>query len=253
MAMFSRRPASLAHLSDEAAARALSKHFGDFVKAAKELGVDRKALSRLSWSNPAILSAARERMDLFIFLQRDEIISGLNSRIASVRRRAVDRMLAHPMMYDHPLLAVCRCSRQLRVLAVLIVGSRMGGRPPSSGRRWLRGNGKPQLSESGKRRLSGSWSWSGSKSWSSAARLSWRRRRLRACGRRTFVVRLGGVAGSGSLAMSFCNLRDFLTVRFNLAVVTRNRLAAATTSPFSKNSAVAASSWSIGSESGLSS
>jgi hypothetical protein len=39
MAMFSRRPASLAHLTDEAAARALSRHFGDFVKAAKELGV----------------------------------------------------------------------------------------------------------------------------------------------------------------------------------------------------------------------
>ena len=96
MAMFSRRPASLAHLSDEAAARALSKHFGNIVEAAKELGVDRKALRRLTWSNPAILDAAHERMSLFIFVQRDEIISGLNSRIASVRRRAIDRMGANP-------------------------------------------------------------------------------------------------------------------------------------------------------------
>ena len=63
MAMFSRRPASLAHLSDEAAARALSKHFGNIVEAAKELGVDRKDLRRLTWSNPAILDAAHERME----------------------------------------------------------------------------------------------------------------------------------------------------------------------------------------------
>ena len=99
MAMFSRRPASLAHLSDEAAARALSKHFGDVVEAAKELGVDRTDLRRLTWSNPAILDAAHERMSLFIFVQKDEIISGLYSRRASERRRAVDRMAANPALF----------------------------------------------------------------------------------------------------------------------------------------------------------
>ena len=102
MAMFSRRPASLAHLSDETAARALSKHFGNIVEAAKELGVDRKDLRRLTWSNPAVLDAAHERMSLFVYGQLDEIISGLNSRVASVRRRAADRLLAHPMMLGHP-------------------------------------------------------------------------------------------------------------------------------------------------------
>ena len=68
----------------------MSKHFGNIVEAAKELGVDRKDLRRLTWSNPAILDAAHERMSLFIFVQRDEIMRGLNSRVASVRRRAVD-------------------------------------------------------------------------------------------------------------------------------------------------------------------
>ena len=102
MAMFSRRPASLAHLSDEAAAPALSRHFGDVAEAAKELGVDRKDLRRLTWSNPGILDAAHERMDLFVFVQLDEIMRGLSSRVASVRRRSVDRMLAHPMMSNHP-------------------------------------------------------------------------------------------------------------------------------------------------------
>ena len=99
MAMFSKRPASLAHLTDEAAARALSKHFGDVLKAAKDLGVDRKDLSKLTWSNPAILDSAHERMGLYIFVQRDEIIRGLHSRRGSERRRAIDRMAANPGLF----------------------------------------------------------------------------------------------------------------------------------------------------------
>ena len=100
--MFSKRPPSLAHLSDEAAARVLSRHFGDIVEAAKDLGVDRKDLRRLTWSNPAILDAAHERMSLCAYHMLDEAMRGLDSRVASVRRRAVDRMLAHPMMSNHP-------------------------------------------------------------------------------------------------------------------------------------------------------
>ena len=107
MAMFSKRPAALAHISDETAARALSKHFGAIVEAAKDLGVDRKDLRRLIWSNPAILDATHERMQLFIVVRRDEIMSGLASKVASVRRRAVDRMFANPALFghlQHPLL-----------------------------------------------------------------------------------------------------------------------------------------------------
>ena len=73
MPFIPKRPPSLAHLTDEAAARALSKHFGDIVETAKDLSVDRKDLRRLTWSNPAILDAAHERMSLFIFVQLDEI------------------------------------------------------------------------------------------------------------------------------------------------------------------------------------
>ena len=98
MPFIPKRPLSLEHLSDEAAARALSRHFGDIVEAAKELGVDRKDLRRLTWHNPAILDAAHERMSLFVFIQRGEVVRGLDSRVASVRRRAVDRMLSHPMV-----------------------------------------------------------------------------------------------------------------------------------------------------------
>ena len=99
MSMFSRRPAALAHISDEAAAKALSRHFGDFVQAACELNISRTDLRRLTWANPSILDAAHERMQLFIFVRKDEIISGLHSRRASERRRAVDRIAANPGLF----------------------------------------------------------------------------------------------------------------------------------------------------------
>jgi hypothetical protein len=109
MPMFSKRPASLSHLSDEQAARALSRRFGDVVKAAKDLGVDRRDLRRLIWSNPAILDAAHERMELFVLVRRDEVMSGLLSNVASVRRRAIDKMFANPVLFDpslHPALSL---------------------------------------------------------------------------------------------------------------------------------------------------
>ena len=99
MSMFSRRPPALAHISDEAAAKALSRHFGDFVQAACELNISRTDLRRLTWANPSILDAAHERMQLFIFVRKDEIISGLHSRRASDRRRAIDRIAANPGLF----------------------------------------------------------------------------------------------------------------------------------------------------------
>ena len=99
MPMFSRRPASLAHISDEAAAKALSRHFGDMVPAAKDLGISAPELRRLTWANPAILDAAHERMSLFVFCRKDEIMRGLHSRRASDRRRAVDGMAANPGLF----------------------------------------------------------------------------------------------------------------------------------------------------------
>lgn len=102
MAMFSKRPASLAHLSDEEAARALSRHFGNIVEGSRDLGVNRKDLRRLTWSNPAILDAAHERMELFAEHMWSEAVRGLDSRVARVRQRSVDRMFAHPRAFGDP-------------------------------------------------------------------------------------------------------------------------------------------------------
>ena len=100
--MFPARPSSLAHLSDEAAARALSRHFGDVAAAAKDLGVTRTDLRRLTWSNPKILDAAQLRQAMFLDRIWDEAVRGLDSRLASVRERAVDRLCAHPRMLGSP-------------------------------------------------------------------------------------------------------------------------------------------------------
>ena len=101
--MFSRRPPSLAHLSDEAAARALSKRFGNIVEAARDLGVDRKDLRRLTWSNPAILAAAHERIDLFVITMRSELVSQALHGSSRVRQCAIDRMYKVAAIPDHPI------------------------------------------------------------------------------------------------------------------------------------------------------
>jgi hypothetical protein len=94
-----KRPPALAHVSEDAAARALSSRFGSVAQAAKDLGVRHGDLGQLIRHNPAILDAAHERMSFFIFVRRDEIISGLSSKVASVRRRAIDRMAANPALF----------------------------------------------------------------------------------------------------------------------------------------------------------
>ena len=132
MAMFSRRPPSLAHLSDEAAARALSRRYGDIIAAAKDLGVDRKDLRRLTWSNPAILAAAHERIDLFVITMRGELVSQVMHGSSRVRQCAIDRMYRVAAIPDHPigkafaglsLGLLARAPRVRSVVEVEVVGA----------------------------------------------------------------------------------------------------------------------------------
>ena len=103
MTMFSKRPPSLVCLSDEVAARALSKCFGNVTEAARDLGVDRKDLRRLTWSNPAVLAAAYERMELFVITMQSELMSQSAHRSSRVRQCAFDRMYKLAAIPDHPV------------------------------------------------------------------------------------------------------------------------------------------------------
>jgi hypothetical protein len=87
-----KRSPALNHLSDEAASIVLAKHFGDVVKAAKELGVDRKDLRRLTWHNPRILNAAHERMELFRIGVKSKILEAVYSPHAKRRRWGFDAL-----------------------------------------------------------------------------------------------------------------------------------------------------------------
>jgi hypothetical protein len=73
------------HVSDEAASIMLARHFGDFVAAARELGVARKDLRKLTWHNPRILKASHERMELFRIGVKSKIIEAVYS--PSAKRR----------------------------------------------------------------------------------------------------------------------------------------------------------------------
>jgi hypothetical protein len=87
-----KRPPALAHLSSTDASLALARHFGDFAKAARELGVDRKDLQQLSRHNPRILRAAHERMDLFRIGVKSKIIEAVLSKSAKKQRWGVDAL-----------------------------------------------------------------------------------------------------------------------------------------------------------------
>ena len=103
MPFIPKRPSALEHLSDEAAACALSRRYGDFIAAAKDLGVDRKDLRRLVWHNPKILAAAHERIDLFVITMRSELVSQAMHGFSRVRQCAIDRMYRVAAIPDHPL------------------------------------------------------------------------------------------------------------------------------------------------------
>ena len=97
-----KRPPALAHVSDEAASIMLARHFGDFVKAARDLGIDCKALRRLTWHNPRILKVAHERMALFHTGVKAKIIEALHSGSAKRRRWAADAMFDAIEFRDSP-------------------------------------------------------------------------------------------------------------------------------------------------------
>lgn len=96
------RPPALTHLSDEAASIVLARHFGDFVAAARELGVDRKDLGQLTRHNPRILKAAHARIELFRIGVRSKIMEAMYSPSAKRRRWGIDAMSDSYEFRDYP-------------------------------------------------------------------------------------------------------------------------------------------------------
>ena len=103
----------------------LARHFGDFVKAARELGVARTDLRRLTWHNPRILNAAHERIELFLIGVRSKIMGAVYSRSAKRRRWGFDAMFDSYEFRDHPFASARWAAPAQRERAKKVVDARL--------------------------------------------------------------------------------------------------------------------------------
>jgi hypothetical protein len=120
-----KRPPALAHVSDEAASIVLAQRFGDFVAAARELGVKRTDLRRLSWHNPRILRAAHERIELFHIGVKSKILEAVYSRSAKRRRWGYDAMFDAYEFRDSPFASAKWFAPASREQAAKVVDARL--------------------------------------------------------------------------------------------------------------------------------
>ena len=91
------RDLDLAHVS-----RTLTKHYGYFPSAARELGVSPADLRRLTWAKPHILDEAHEEMDFAVIRGRGELIQAVFSDNPRRRMWGADRILSSWMARDSP-------------------------------------------------------------------------------------------------------------------------------------------------------
>jgi hypothetical protein len=91
------RDLDLAHVS-----RTLTKHYGYFPPAARELSVSPADLRRLTWAKPHILDEAHEEMDFAVIRGRGELIQAVFSDNPRRRMWGADRILSSWMARDSP-------------------------------------------------------------------------------------------------------------------------------------------------------
>ena len=121
-----KRPPVLAHLSSADASLVLARHFGDFTKAARELGVDRKDLQQLSRHNPRILNAAHERMELFHIGVKSKIIEAVLSKSSKRQRWGVDALCESYEFRDSPFASAKWFAPAQRERAPAVIDVQLG-------------------------------------------------------------------------------------------------------------------------------
>ena len=104
-------PEACRHLDPDLVRRTLTKHRLDICAAAKELGVNRTDLRRLTWHDPKLLDEAREVCDLYLHRCRALMIQGLFSPNIRKREWAVDQILSSSLAVGHPMATVSRAPR----------------------------------------------------------------------------------------------------------------------------------------------
>jgi hypothetical protein len=99
------------HLDPAVVSRTLAKHRLNICAAAKELGVRRTDLTKLTWHDPKLLDEAMEACELCVIRCTSAMIEDLYSSKAWRRKRGVDRILASPLAYGDPLAMLAPAPR----------------------------------------------------------------------------------------------------------------------------------------------
>jgi hypothetical protein len=103
MTFISKFPPGCARLDLRRVAEVLTKHRADICAGAKELGVSRTDLRRLTWHDPKLLHGAYEAIDLYAIRCQSLMIQELSSPRRRIRERATDQILASSLAAGHPL------------------------------------------------------------------------------------------------------------------------------------------------------
>ena len=106
MTFISKFPPGCARLDLRRVAEVLTKHRADICAAAKELGVSRTDLRRLTWHNPKLLGGAHEAIDLYVIRCQGLMIQELSSPRRRIRERAAEQILASSLAAGHLLATV---------------------------------------------------------------------------------------------------------------------------------------------------
>jgi hypothetical protein len=95
-------PPGCSHLDLKEVDRVLVRHRANLSEAAKELGVSRTDLRKLTWHSPKILEEALFWCDVYVNRCRDVMIGALHSRSRRRREWASDKILSSSMAHGHP-------------------------------------------------------------------------------------------------------------------------------------------------------
>ena len=117
MSSFPKPPASCADLDLAVVERVLTKHYGDIPAAARELGVSRPDLKRLTWAKPKLIEGAELARMGVIARAWSELIQALYSEDPNRQMWASDKILSSWLARDHPLAPARRGAGGMRAPA----------------------------------------------------------------------------------------------------------------------------------------
>jgi hypothetical protein len=106
MTFNSKFPPGCTRLDLRRVAGVLTKHRADICAAAKELGVSRTDLRRLTWHDPRLLEGAHEAIDLYVIRCQGLMIQELSSPRRRIRERAAEQILGSSLAAGHPLATI---------------------------------------------------------------------------------------------------------------------------------------------------